>query len=133
YGGSTASILLNVPGTPASAVVCLDGYPMAKQGRAGVALSLSAIGSFIGASFGIVLMMVFSPYISAMALSFGASEYVALIVLGLVAAATISDGSPIKGIAMIVLGALLGLVGMDVQSGVPRFTFGNMEFLDGIA
>ncbi|WP_011581714.1 MULTISPECIES: tripartite tricarboxylate transporter permease [Chelativorans] len=133
YGGSTASILLNLPGTPASAVACFDGHQMAKQGRAGIALMVSAIGSFVGGSIGIILMMTFSPLISSLALSFGPSEYVALIVLGLVAASSISSGSPIKGVAMIVLGILLGLVGIDVNSGVPRFTFGSIEFFDGIA
>jgi len=133
YGGSTASILLNVPGTPAGAVACLDGYEMTKQGRSGVALMIAAVASFIGASFGILLMMGLSPAISRLALSFGPAEYVGLILLGLVAASTIAANSPLKGVAMIVLGILLGLVGIDVNSGMPRFTFGSIEFFDGIS
>jgi putative tricarboxylic transport membrane protein len=104
YGGSTASILLNLPGTPSSAVACLDGYPMSKQGRAGVALFMTTIASFVGGSIGILIMMLFSPMIAAAALQFGAAEYFAMMLLGLVAASTISIGSPIKGIAMVVLG-----------------------------
>lgn len=132
YGGSTAAILLNVPGTPSSAVACLDGYPMARQGRAGVALFGTAIASFVGASIGIVIMMMFTPWIVAFAFEFGPTEYFALMVLGLVAAATISSGSAAKGIAMVVLGMLLGTVGTDVYTGAARFNFGTIELADGI-
>src|SRR6056297_471859 len=133
YGGSTASILLNIPGTPANAVTCLDGYPMARQGRGGVALFLTTIASFFGGTFGILMVMLFSPVIAGYALSFGAAEYFALMLLGLVAASTISAGSPIKGLAMVFLGVGLGLVGMDSQTAVARYTFGQIELLDGLS
>ncbi len=133
YGGSTASILLNLPGTPSSAVTCLDGYPMSRQGRAGVALLITTIASFLGGSIGIVLMMLFSPVIVGFALQFGPAEYFAMMLLGLVAASTVASGAPVKGIAMVVLGVLLGLVGTDVNTGVLRFTFGIPELADGIS
>src|SRR5690554_4188812 len=114
YGGSIASILLNLPGTPSAAVACLDGYPMARQGRAGVALFMTTIGSFFGASVGILLMMLFSQPLVGVALSFGPSEYFALMVLGLIAASAISEGSAIKSIAMVLLGILCGTVGLDI-------------------
>jgi len=132
YGGSTASILLNLPGTPSSAVACLDGYPMSRQGRAGVALLMSALGSFIGGVIGILLMMLFSPLIVDAALSFGPPEYFTMMVLGLIAASTISTGTPIKGIAMVVLGVLLGLIGTDIETGTPRLAFDLPELFDGI-
>lgn len=133
YGGSTAAILLNIPGTPATAVTALDGYPMSRSGRGGVALLMSTVASFLGGSVGIILMMLFSPLIAKYALSFGAAEYFALMVLGLVAASTISDGSAVKGLAMVVLGIAFGTVGMDIYTGVDRFTFGTMGLLDGIS
>jgi putative tricarboxylic transport membrane protein len=133
YGGSTASILLKLPGTPAAAVVCLDGYPMAQKGRAGVALFITTIASFVGASIGIVILTLAGPMISEVGLKFGPTEYFSLMLLGLIAAATIGQGSPIKGIAMVVLGLLVGLVGTDVNTGVARFTFGIPELMDGLA
>lgn len=133
YGGSTASILLNLPGTPSSAVACLDGYPMAQKGRAGVALFMTTVASFFGASFGILLMMFTAPLIVTFALDFGPAEYFALMTLGLIAAAMMSSGSAIKGIAMVCLGILAGLVGIDVTSGTPRFTFGSFNLLDGVS
>lgn len=133
YGGSTASILLNLPGTPSSAVACLDGYPMAQKGRAGVALFMTTVASFFGASFGILLMMFTAPLIVTFALDFGPAEYFSLMVLGLIAAAMMSSGSAIKGIAMICLGILAGLIGIDVTSGTPRFTFGSFNLLDGVS
>jgi TctA family transporter len=133
YGGSTASILLNLPGTPSSAVACLDGYPMARQGRAGIALLLSAVGSFLGGGIGILLMMLFSPVIVDIALSFGPPEYFAMMVLGLIAASTISIGSPLKGIAMVVLGVILGLIGTDIETGMPRLAFHMTDLYDGIS
>ena len=132
YGGSTASILLNLPGTPSSAVVCLDGYPMAQQGRAGVALFMTTIASFVGGSLGIIILMLFAPAIGEFALQFGPAEYFAMMLLGLVAASTISAGSPIKGIAMVVLGVLIGIIGTDVNSGTQRLTFDTPELADGI-
>ncbi|WP_196258848.1 tripartite tricarboxylate transporter permease [Pelagibacterium limicola] len=133
YGGSIASILLNLPGTPSSAVACLDGYPMARQGRAGIALFMTTMGSFFGASVGILLMMTFAQPLVALALSFGPSEYFSLMVLGLIAASVISDGSALKAIAMVLMGILLGVVGLDVQTGQTRFTFGMINLIDGIS
>ncbi len=131
YGGSTASILLNIPGATSSAVTCLDGYPMAQQGRAGVALMMTTVASFAGGSFGIIILSLFSPIIAEYALSFGPADYFALMLLGLVAASTIANASPAKGLAMVVLGMLVASVGTDSQSGVARFTFGSMSLLDG--
>jgi len=132
YGGSTASILLNLPGTPSTAVTCLDGYPMAKQGRAGVALLMTTVASFFGATVGILVMTLLSPLIVAMALKFGPAEYFAMMVLGLVAASSIATGAPAKGIGMVVLGVLLGLIGSDLETGAERFTFGHTELFDGL-
>lgn len=133
YGGSTAAILLNVPGTASSAVACLDGYPMANQGRAGVALFMTTVGSFIGGSVGILLMILFSPVIVSYALSFGAPEMFSVMLLGLVAASTISEGSPAKSMGIVVVGALLGTVGRDIYTGENRFTFGFLELSDGMS
>ncbi|GAB3188330.1 tripartite tricarboxylate transporter permease [Hydrogenophaga aquatica] len=132
YGGSTASILLNLPGTPSSAVACLDGYPMAKQGRAGVALFMTTIASFVGSMLGILMLVLFSPSIAELGLKFGPAEYFSMMLLGLVAASTLASGSPAKGMAMVVFGLLLGTVGTDVNSGVARFDFGVPELMDGI-
>ncbi|SDH18334.1 tripartite tricarboxylate transporter permease [Pelagibacterium luteolum] len=132
YGGSTASILLNIPGTPANAIVCLDGFPMSQQGRGGVALFMTTAASFIGGSVGIILMMLFAPVIANYALSFASTEYFALMILGLVAASTISDGSTLKGLAMVVFGIAIGTVGMDLYTGQARFTFGVLALSDGV-
>ena len=132
YGGSTASILLNLPGTPSSAVACLDGYPMAKAGRAGVALFMTTIASFVGAMIGLVILVGFTPAISELGLKFGPYEYFAMMLLGLIAASTLASGSPAKGIAMVVLGLLLGMIGTDVNSGQSRFDFGIAELMDGL-
>ncbi|MDO5528279.1 MAG: tripartite tricarboxylate transporter permease, partial [Paracoccus sp. (in: a-proteobacteria)] len=132
YGGNTASILLNIPGSPANAVTCLDGYPMARQGRGGVALLMTTVASFVGGSIGIILLMTFAPVIAAYALRFGSAEYFSLMVLGLVAASTIADGSAIKGLAMVVLGIMFGTVGADIYTGIPRFSFGVLELTDAI-
>lgn len=132
YGGSTAAILLNVPGTPASAVTSLDGYQLARQGRAGVALFIAAIASFAGGSIGIVTLMLFAPMIAAYAIEFGSTEYFALMVLGLIAASTITNGSTIKALAMVSFGILLGTFGTDLSTGMLRFTFGLTAFADGI-
>jgi len=133
YGGSTAAILLNVPGTPSSAVAALDGYPMSRQGRGGVALFLTTIASFVGGSIGIVIMMVFSPVIQKYALDFSAQEYFALMLLGLVAASTMASGSPVKALAMVILGLLIGSIGFDVFSGRGRFDFGIYELFGGVS
>lgn len=133
YGGSTASILLNIPGTPANAITCLDGYPLARQGRAGVALLMTTIASFVGGSIGIVVLTLFSPIIAVYAIQISSAEYFALMLLGLVAASTVSDGSVAKGLGMVVLGMLLATIGLDGQSGVARYTFGTLELLDGLS
>lgn len=133
YGGSTAAILLNLPGTPSSAVACLDGYPMAKQGRAGVALFMTTIASFVGSMLGIAALVFFSPAIAEIGLKFGAAEYFAMMLLGLIAASMLASGSALKGLAMVMLGLILGTVGTDVNSGVARFNFGVPELMDGIS
>ena len=133
YGGSTASILLNLPGTPSSAVACLDGYPMAKQGRAGVALFMTTIASFVGSMLGILLLVLFSPSIAELGLKFGPAEYFTMMFLGLIAASTLASGSALKGLAMVVFGLLIGTVGTDINSGVSRFDFGTPNLMDGIS
>ncbi|MDZ5696675.1 tripartite tricarboxylate transporter permease [Chelativorans sp. M5D2P16] len=133
YGGSTAAILLNLPGSSAAAVTCLDGYPMGQKGRAGVALFITTIASFVGGTFAIILLMISTPLLARVGLSFGPAEYASLVVLGLIAASTISAGSPVRGIAMVVLGLLIGTVGSDFETGRLRFTFGFLEIAEGIS
>lgn len=133
YGGSTASILLNLPGTPSNAVTCLDGYPMARNGRAGVALFMTTIASFVGGTLGIVILIAATPAFLSFALMFQSKEYFVALLLGLIMAATVSSGSPLKGLASLALGILFGLVGADVQTGIARFTGGRIEFFDGIS
>ncbi|MCW8085362.1 tripartite tricarboxylate transporter permease [Sabulicella glaciei] len=133
YGGSTAAILLNLPGTPSAAVACLDGYPMAKKGRAGVALFMTTIASFVGGSLGIIILTLFSPKLAEVGLMFGPADYFAMMLLGLIAAATLTSGSPVKGIVMVLVGLCLGMVGTDVQTGQQRFTFGIPELSDGFS
>lgn len=132
YGGAIASILLNIPGTPANAVTCLDGHPMSRNGRGGTALLMAAVASFSGGSIGIIVIMLFSPIIAEYALRFGSAEYFSLMVLGLVAASAVSDGSSAKALAMVVLGIICGTVGIDIYTGTPRLTFGIPEMMDGI-
>lgn len=133
YGGSTAAILLNVPGTPSGAIACLDGNPMAKQGRGGVALFITAVASFFGASIGIILMMAVSPTIVSVAISFSPAEYFALMCLGLIAATSIAAGPPLRGLAMVLVGILFGTVGMDIYTGIARFNFGTLDLMDGLS
>lgn len=133
YGGSTASILLNLPGTPSSAVACLDGYPMARDGRAGVALFITTIASFIGSTICILLMTLLAPPLARVALSFGGPEFFAMMLLGLVAAATLDQNRPIRGMAMVVVGLMLGIVGTDPFSGAMRFTYGMVNLYDGLS
>ena len=132
YGGSTSAILVNIPGETSSVVTCLDGYQMARQGRAGAALTVAALGSFFAGCVATVVIAGFAPPLAEVALSFGPAEYFSLMVLGLVAAVVLAHGSLVKAIAMIVLGLLLGLVGTDVNSGVSRFAFNVPELTDGI-
>lgn len=132
YGGSIASILMNIPGTPSSSITCIDGYPMAREGRAGVALFASAIASFGGGIVGMIVMAVLAPSLAELALNFGPTEYFAVILLGLVAASAVSNGNPVKGIAMVVAGLMLGTVGVDITTGAERFTMGIPEMRDGV-
>ena len=132
YGGSTTSILVNIPGEAASVVTCLDGYQMARQGRAGPALATAAIGSFFAGCISTVVVAMFAPPLVGIALKFGPAEYFSLMVFGLVAAIVLAHGSLLKAIAMVLLGLLLGLVGTDVSSGEMRYTFGIFELADGI-
>lgn len=132
YGSSTASILLNVPGSAPAAITCLDGYPMTRQGRAGIALFITTIASFIGGSFAIVLLIFFAPVLAGFAISFSAADYFSIMILALTAASTLSVGSPLKGLAMVSLGLLLGMVGTDINSGQFRYTFGIPALTDGI-
>jgi TctA family transporter len=132
YGGSTTAILVNLPGESSSVVTCLDGHAMARQGRAGPALSIAALGSFFAGCVATLVLALFAPPLADLALQFGPAEYFSLMVLGLVAAAVLAQGSLLKAMAMILLGLLLGLVGTDVNSGTLRFTFGIPEVSDGI-
>jgi len=133
YGGATTTILLNLPGTATHAVVCLDGHPMARQGRAGPALLMAMLASFIGATTGIILLIIFGPLLVEVAFQFGPAEYFSLMFLGLLAASTLSSGSPLKGISMVLVGLIFGVVGTDVNTGVARFTFNVPELQDGLA
>lgn len=133
YGGSITTILLNLPGEAKNAVTCLDGYPMARAGRAGVALFMTSVASFFGASIGITIMMMFSQSIALVAIRFSAAEYFSMMLLGLIAASVISDAPIFKSVGMAFFGILIGLVGMDIQTGALRMTFGQVELMDGIA
>ena len=132
YGGSTTAILVNLPGETSAVVTCIDGYQMARQGRAGPALAIAAIGSFFAGTFGTLLIALAGPPLAELALKFGAPEYFSLMLMGLVAAAVLAQGDMIKSLAMVAMGLLLGIVGTDVNSGMPRFTFGITELTDGI-
>ncbi|MDQ0303297.1 tripartite tricarboxylate transporter permease [Ancylobacter polymorphus] len=132
YGGSTTAILINLPGESSSVVTAIDGYQMARQGRAGAALATAALGSFFAGSVATFLLAVFAPPLADLALKFGPPEYFALMVLGLVASVALASGSVVKALAMVVLGILLGLSGQDVYTGTPRFTFDMLELADGV-
>ena len=132
YGGSTTSILVNIPGETASVITCLDGYQMARQGRAGAALGISAIGSFIAGTLATLGLMLVAPPLARMALRFGSPEYFALILLGLTTVTFLASGPMWKSLLMAALGLFLGCIGMDVIIGATRFTFGIMELYDGI-
>ena len=132
YGGSTTAILVNLPGESSSVVTMLDGYQMARKGRAGAALSVAALGSFIAGCFGTLILAAFAAPLAELAFKFGPAEYFSLMVLGLIGAVVLASGSLIKAIGMIILGLLLGLVGTDVNTGTARFSFGIPELSDGI-
>ncbi len=132
FGGSTTSILLNIPGEPASVVTCLDGYKMARQGRAGPALGASAIGSFFGGVVSIFALMLIAPGLAAFAIKFGPPEYFALVFLGLMMAVYLSEESVLKGLIMMTIGILMGTVGIDPAFGAERFTFGLSRLTSGL-
>lgn len=133
YGGSIASILLNIPGTPSSSVTCLDGYPMAQQGQAGLALFATSVASFFGGIFGVIVLIVLAPKLAEFALLFQPAEYFSVMVLGLIAASVVSSSGTLRGLMMVCLGILLGTIGVDINSGETRFTGGVQELRDGIS
>ncbi|WP_309085740.1 tripartite tricarboxylate transporter permease [Chelativorans sp.] len=132
YGGSITAILLNLPGEPSTAITCLDAHPMAKKGRAGAALFIAAIASFVGGSLALVLLICFTPYLAGLALQFSSADYFALILFCLIGASMLGLGSPLKGFCMVAIGLLIGMVGTDVTTGQARFTLGIPSLLDGI-
>jgi len=132
YGGSTTSILVNIPGEAASVVTCLDGYQMALQGRAGPALGIAALGSFIAGTFSVLGLMLIAPPIAKLALSFGPPEYFSLMLMGIVVLIYLASGSILKALMMAVFGLLVGTIGQDSISGTLRLTFGIRELYDGV-
>ena len=132
YGGSTTAILINIPGESAAVVTTLDGHQMARRGRAGPALGISAIGSFIAGCIATLVIAYFAPPLADLALRFGPTEYFSLMVFGIIASIVLARGSVLKAVAMVCLGILLGLIGTDVNSGTIRFGFGQPELTDGI-
>ena len=132
YGGSTTAILINVPGESASVVTAIDGYQMARQGRAGAALAAAGLGSFFAGCVGTIVIASFAPPLTELAFKFGPAEYFSLMVLGLIGAVVLASGSLIKAVSMILLGLLLGQINTDVISGTPRFSFDVPELTDGI-
>jgi TctA family transporter len=132
YGGSTTAILINLPGESSSAVTAIDGYQMARKGRAGPALATAALGSFFAGSVATLVLAMAAPPLARIALEFGAAEYFSLLVLGLLVSISLAHGSVLKALAMIVLGLLLGTIGQDVTSGTPRFTMGYQELFAGV-
>jgi putative tricarboxylic transport membrane protein len=132
YGGSTTSILVNIPGEAASVITCLDGYQMARKGRAGPALGIAAFGSFIAGTVSVLGLMLVAPPLAKFALAFGPPEYFSLMLMGIVILIYLASGSILKALMMAVFGLLLGTVGMDAISGTQRLTFGVLELADGI-
>ena len=132
YGGSTTAILVNMPGEVSSAVTAIDGYQMARQGRAGPALATAAIASFTAGIISTLLVAFFGPLVGKWALEFGAAEYFSLMLMGLVFSAVLAHGDLVKSLAMVVTGLMLGIIGTDVTSGLPRYSFGMAELLDGV-
>jgi len=132
YGGSTTAILVNLPGESSSVVTCIDGYQMARKGRAGPALATAGIGSFFAGCVGTLILAAFASPLTELAFKFGPAEYFSLMTLGLIGAVVLASGSLLKAVGMILLGLLLGLVGTDVNSGVARFSFDVSELTDGI-
>src|SRR5207302_4237551 len=125
YGGSTTAILVNLPGETSAVVTCIDGYQMARQGRAGPALAIAAIGSFFAGTVGTLLIALFGPPLAEVALKFGAPEYFSLMLMGLIAAAVLAQGDVLKSVAMVAVGVLFGVVGTDVNTVLPLFGSGS--------
>ena len=132
YGGSTTSILMRIPGEAASVITCVDGYAMTQRGRAGPALAIAAIGSFVAGTFGVVGLMLLAPTLASFALRFGPPEYTALLLIGFLVLAYMSGGSMLKTLAMAVFGLVLGMIGIDTMSGYTRFSYGLVELGDGV-
>eukprot|EP01031_Cornospumella_fuschlensis_P019759 gene19759-24210_t len=132
YGGSITSILVNTPGDSSSAVTTFDGHPMAKNGRAGAALLTSMLGSFVGGTFAVVVLMLVAPAIANVSLLFGPTEYFSLMLLALIMVSTIGGNSMAKSIFSVALGIMIAMIGIDMQSGVERMTFGIPELFSGI-
>jgi putative tricarboxylic transport membrane protein len=132
YGGSTTSILVRIPGEAASVVTCIDGHEMAKQGRAGPALGIAAIGSFIAGTFAIIMLMLIAPTLARVAVAFGPAEYFSLMVLGLTILSFMTQGAMAKSLLMACFGIVLGVIGIDQITAAPRLTFDRLELLDGV-
>jgi putative tricarboxylic transport membrane protein len=132
YGGSTTAILVNLPGESSSVVTAIDGYQMARNGNAGKALAAAALGSFFAGTVATILLALFAPPLAELALKFGPAEYFSLMVLGLVASVVLASGSLLNAVGMVILGLLLGLIGTDVNSGTPRYTFDMPQLADGV-
>jgi len=132
YGGSTTSILMRIPGEAASVMTCIDGYAMTQRGRAGPALAIAAIGSFVAGTLSVIALMLLAPTLASFALRFGPPEYTALLLMGFLVLSYMSGGSMLKTLAMAVVGLLLGMIGIDAMSGYPRFSYGIIELGDGI-
>lgn len=132
FGGSTASILLNAPGISGTVATAFDGYPMAQQGKAGKALAIAAIASFTGGTVSVILLMLLAPALSSVAVAFGPPAYFALMFMGLTAISSLSEGSTIKALISAVIGIMLVTIGIDPQTGTQRFTFGNVNLLEGL-
>src|SRR5918998_3957321 len=132
YGGSATSILVNIPGEASSVVTTLDGHQMALQGRAGPALGMAALSSFLAGTFAIVALMFVAPMLARVAVAFGPAEYFSLMVLGLVVLTFLTQGSMAKALLMACVGAVLGLIGLDSITAQPRLTFDRLELYDGI-
>src|SRR5512139_2448989 len=132
YGGSTTSILLNVPGETASVITCIEGYQMAQKGQAGKALAICAIGSFIAGTLGIFGLVFLAPPLADAALAFGPAEYFSLMVFGFIVLSNVTGGSFIKSLMMALVGLIIGTIGLDPVQGDARFTFGSMSLLSGI-
>lgn len=132
YGGTITSVLMNVPGESSTIMTCLDGYAMARKGRAGPALTIAAIGSFVAGTFSVIMLTLLAPPIAEAALSFGPPEYFALMMLGLTCVSALTGASAAKGYGMAFIGLALAVIGLDPMTGDPRFTFGVLELLDGI-